>query len=641
MIVATAGHVDHGKTELVKALTGVDTDRLPEEKRRGLSIDLGFAYQSLPGKEVLGFVDVPGHEKFVRNMLAGVGGIDMGLLVVAADDGVMPQTREHSAILDLLGVRQCMVVITKIDRVDTDRVDTVSAQVVDLLENTAMAQAPVFPVCAPRGTGIEALRQALYDRLPAPDSRDSDGLFRLAIDRCFSLHGVGLIVTGMTFSGQAKVGDRLLISPAGIEARVRRIRAQDQDAERAVAGDRCALNLVGKDINEANINRGDWVVDAALHAPTRRIDVGLRVLAAEPRALKHWTPVHLHLGAGHFPARVAVLEGGSIGPGEAGLAQLVIAQDIVTVAGDRVVLRDQSATRTIAGGAVIDPCSPQRGRARPARIQWVRAMASADPAQALAGILAAEPKGVSRVQFRQARNLSEAKLDALLDAADVVIIGSGDDARFLSPGAWRNLADTVVAAVEEWHRARPGELGPNPLQLRRLMRGPAAEPVFLRAVDELTETGRLARSAQLIHLPDHVIQLRPSDLQIWQRAVHALDPQTGSPLSLHQAAEELHLEIPALEAVLKRLCKAGLAVSIARNRYLPMTSLARLAGEVEALAAGKDDGRFSVAELRDVTHLGRNFVIELLEYFDRVGLTERLGNARRIKRSAADIYGRE
>ena len=641
MIVATAGHVDHGKTELIKALTGVDTDRLPEEKRRGLSIDLGFAYQTLPDKEVLGFVDVPGHEKFVRNMLAGVGAIDMGLLVVAADDGVMPQTREHSAILDLLGVRECVVAITKIDRVDVARIDEVTAEVADLLVSTSMSNARMFPVCAPRGTDIDALRDALHARLPATRNRNSKGLFRLAVDRCFSLHGVGLIVTGMVFSGQAQVGERLLISPAGIEARVRRIRAQDQDAEVAIAGDRCALNLAGKDISEASIKRGDWVVEATLHGPTRRIDVDLRVLGAESRALKHWTPVHLHLGAGHFPARVAVLEGGSIAAGESGLVQLVTAEDIVTVSGDRVVLRDQSATRTIAGGAVIDPHSPQRGRARPARIEWLRAMTSADHAQALGGMLAAQPKGVLRSQFQQARNLTKDELNAALNETDLVAIESGEDAQLLSPAAWSDLADAVVGAVAEWHQARPDELGPNPSQLRMTMRGLASELVFLKVVEEMIASGRLARRAQLVHLPGHVIQLRPADLKTWQAAVGVLEPRTGSPLSLYQAAEQLRLEVPALEGVLKRVCKAGLAVFIAKNRYVPMASLVRLARAIQLLADGKDDGYFSVAEVRDITGLGRNFVIELLEYFDRVGMTERLGNARRVKRSATALYGQD
>ena len=384
MIIATAGHVDHGKTELVRALTGIDTDRLPEEKARGLSIDLGFAYQQLMEGTTLGFVDVPGHEKFIRNMLAGVHGIDLGLLVVAADDGVMPQTREHFAILQLLGIVDIVVAITKIDRVNDQRQQVVREQVDSLLTDFGYCDVPAFPVCAPQYQGVDRLREALHERAHAAPRRALDGQFRMAIDRAFTLKGVGLVVTGMVFAGEARVDDKLLLSSKARSLRVRGIRAQDRESDRARTGERCALHIGGRGISEDSVRRGDWLLHPALHAPTQRIDVELEVLVTESRPLKHWTPVHLHLGAEHVSARVAVLTGGVIGAGERALAQLVIERETFALHGDRFVLRDQSAQRTLAGGRVIDPFAPKRGRARPTRLAMLQAMKLSDPQLALA-----------------------------------------------------------------------------------------------------------------------------------------------------------------------------------------------------------------------------------------------------------------
>ena len=374
MIVATAGHVDHGKTALVRALTGVDTDRLPEEKKRGLTIDLGFAYHPLGDGHVLGFVDVPGHERFVRNMLAGVGFIDIALVVVAADDGVMPQTHEHAAILDLLGVTECIAVVSKVDKVEAVRADEVSEEVDALLSTTGMQGAGIHQVSALSGDGMDALAGALHARALSLAARAANGKFRLCVDRAFMLKGAGLVVTGTVHAGIASTGDRLVVTPSGYDARIRGIHAQDRPAERARAGERCALNLAGRDIESGAIARGDWIVDHALHAPSDRIDVRLQVLADETRALRHWTPVHAHLAAAHSTARVAVLGAGSIAPGDSGRVQVVLDHPLHALAGDRIVIRDQSATRTMGGGTIIDPFSPKRGRARPARLAWLDAI---------------------------------------------------------------------------------------------------------------------------------------------------------------------------------------------------------------------------------------------------------------------------
>ena len=331
---------------------------------------------------MIGFVDVPGHERFVRNMLAGVGSVDLALVVVAADDGVMPQTREHAAILDLLGVTECIAVVSKVDKVDAARAADVGAEIGTLLSTTGMRDAEVHRVSALSGAGMDGLIAALRERALGLAARAANGRFRLCIDRVFTLKGAGLVVTGTVHAGTADAGERLVVTPDGYEARIRGIHAQDRPAEQARAGERCALNLSGRGIGPETIARGDWVVDRALHAPSDRIDVRLRVLPAETRALRHWTPVHVHLAASHSTARVAVLGAGGIAPGDGGRVQIVLDRPLHALAGDRIVIRDQSATRTMGGGTVIDPFSPKRGRARPARLAWLDAIEGLGPRQA-------------------------------------------------------------------------------------------------------------------------------------------------------------------------------------------------------------------------------------------------------------------
>ena len=638
MIIATAGHVDHGKTELIKALTGVDTDRLPEEKARGLSIDLGFAYEALPDGQRLGYVDVPGHEKFIRNMLAGVGGIDLGLLVVAADDGVMPQTREHFAILSLLGISECVVAVTKVDRVDDQRIAEVGRDVVYLLGHGGIADAPIFNVCAPRRIGVDALRETILAKARSLVQRSAQGYFRLAVDRAFTLKGIGLVVTGMVFSGQARLEDSLMLSPSGLPVRVRGIRAHDMDATVALCGERCAINIAGRGLSESNVRRGDWLLHPNLHAPTRRIDVELSVLDTESTPLKHWTPTHLHVGAMHGSARVAVLQGGALQPGEQGLAQLVLSEDICVVRGDRFVLRDQSARRTLAGGRVLDPFSPKRGRARPLRLAAVQAMRQTSPEDILLALAEHNTSGVDVAEFSKAQNIVDEDLRSLIDTLDVIEVGRNEARRVIGVNRWRVLLEEIEKVVGAYHERLPEEPGPNTRDVELSLQ-PHVEVVVLGdALQALVVEGRLGRRGQRVHLPTHEIRISEQDRQLWARAASRLAPGEGSPLSLHQAAEELGVDKRILETSLKRGVKVGLMLPVAKNRYVPSGYVLNLAKQAESLARTVPDEGFSAAQFRDCVKMGRNFAIDLLEYFDRVGFTERVGNTRRVKRPAESVF---
>ena len=641
MIVATAGHVDHGKTALVRALTGVDTDRLPEEKQRGLTIDLGFAYHPLDADHVLGFVDVPGHERFVRNMLAGVGAVDLALVVVAADDGVMPQTREHTAILDLLGVTECIAVVSKADKVGAARAAEVGAEIESLLSATGMRGAEVHPVSALSGAGMDALAAALRERALGLAARAANGRFRLCIDRVFTLKGAGLVVTGTVHAGTASTGERLVVTPGGHEARIRGIHAQDRPARRARAGERCALNLSGRDLGTGTIGRGDWIVDRALHSPSDRIDVRLRVLPAETRALRHWTPVHVHLAASHSTARVAVLGAGSIAPGESGRVQIVLDHPLHALAGDRIVIRDQSATRTMGGGAVIDPFSPKRGRARPARLAWLDAIEGHGPEKAVARALASAVTGVDAGWIRRAFGVTEPEIERMLGAAGAVRVPDAGADRCFSPAHWESLQDEILAFLAAFHRERPRLQGANANDVRLGLARRVSRSVVEQALAALLHRDAVARRGVTVRLPEHQVTLGANDERVWPRVARSLDPARGSPPSLRQAAEQLKIDEAELGALLKRATNAGLVLPITRTRFVPLAAIKTLATHAESLAHVAPEGRFTAAEYKNHARIGRNFAIELLEFFDRSGFTERLGDRRRVRRPAAEVFGRE
>lgn len=640
MIVATAGHIDHGKTLLVKALTGVDADRLPEEKRRGLTIDLGFAYLPLDDGPTVGFVDVPGHERFIRNMLAGVSGIDLALLIVAADDGPMPQTEEHLAILDLLDVRRGAVAITKIDRVDRRRVAEVAEDVDVLLAGAGLEGAPVFPVSALTGAGVADLKAFLESAARAVPPRAAGGGFRMAVDRVFHLKGAGLVATGTVFAGAARPEDRLTVTPGGLEVRVRGIHAQNRESGTGAAGQRCALNLTGRGVGRGAIARGDWLVSAALHSPTRRFDARLKVLSSETRPLRHWTPVHVHVGAAALTGRVAVLEGRAIRPGEAGLARIALDSPTAIVFGDRFVIRDQSARRTVGGGRAIDPFAPARGRRTPERLAVLAASDEEDPAKALRDTCAASPGGVDLDRFATARNLSGAAVAAAAEAAGVVVAATGDARVAVARREWERARAAVADAVAGHHAGASDSRG---LALDRLRAaaGPKIGGAALdAAVDDLVASGAIVREGGRLRRADHRPALSGGDAALWDKVAPLLEADEGRPPSVPDLAAGLGTPARTVERFLVRASRHGLVVQVSRNRFMTPATARRLAEIAERVAAGAPGGRFTARAFRDATTLGRNLTIEVLEFFDRSGFTRRVGDERTVTKPAADAFAR-
>ena len=598
MIVATAGHVDHGKTSLVRALTGVDTDRLPEEKRRGMTIDLGFAYRGR-----LGFVDVPGHERFVHNMLAGVGGVDFALLVVAADDGVMPQTREHVAILDLLGVSRGAVALSKIDRVQSDRVSEVAAEIAGLLAATVLHGTPVFPLSSTTGEGIAALRAHLEQAAQHIGERKAQGSLRLSVDRCFTLQGAGLIVTGTAMSGVVRIGDEVRALLAGTRARVRSIHAHNAPAERGRAGQRLALNVAGLD-GRSPIERGEWIVAGNVPDAVPRFDARLTWIGHP--GPKENLPVHVHVGAADVLGRIALLDGD-------GLAQLVLAAPVGAVRGDRFIVRDQSSRRTLGGGRVIDIFPPPRGRAKPERLAWLKAMEIDDDAESLQQLLELSPAGVDMARFAANRNLPPA---------------SG--IRF-SPAHWKALRERALANLAAWHRESPERGG---LPADRLLKGARVPREALdRLVEELVRENLVARDAAGLRLRSHSAQMSRADAALWDRVQKKLAESGTRPPSLAELAASLREDAKRLEAALARLERHGLLVRVAKNRFFLPASVEELRRIAEELA--RKEGKILAAAYRDRSGIGRNVTIEVLEYFDRIKFTRRAGDAHVVVGTAA------
>jgi selenocysteine-specific elongation factor len=635
MIVATAGHIDHGKTTLVKALTGVDADRLPEEKRRGMTIDLGFAYLSTDDAQPIGFIDVPGHERLIHNMLCGVTGIDFALLVVAADDGPMPQTREHLAILDILGIARGAVALTKVDRVERARAAEVGAAIRSMLADTSLAAAPLFEVSATTGAGVEALLNHLRSVARGWTAPEPAGNFRLAIDRAFTVAGAGLVVTGTVFSGCIRQGDEARLLASDARVRVRGIHSQNRPAQIGRAGQRCALNIAGTGLAKDRIARGEWVVSGSVPPPSRRLDVRLRIAAID-RRFDHWTSVHVHLGAAETTGRVALLEARALEPGEAGLAQLYLDQPIGAVSGDRFVIRDQPAQRTLGGGRVVDVFPPVRGRSKPERLAALAAMSEDDVRTALASLLAVSPTGIDFGRFGANRNLTSADSKILQDAVPMRTVAAGSTVLGLAPDAWSRLKEAALASLATWHEAEPESPGLAEARLFAARPARIAPGLSAAMAADLARDGRVLRDGALVRLPTHTRTMTAVDAALWRRIEPLLASGGRAPPALADLALTLQEDSTKLERMLVRAARHGLVVRVGKTRFLLPSALRELGEIAEAVAR---TGPLTAAGYRDRAGIGRNLAIEVLEHFDRIKFTHRQGDVRKVLKPAAQAFG--
>ena len=644
MIVGTAGHIDHGKTALVRALTGIETDRLKEEKARGITIENGYAYQALdpedPDGARIGFVDMPGHERFIPTMLAGASGISFALLVIAADDGVMPQTREHLQILQLLNMRQGAVALTKIDLVDAARRAQVEREIAALLDGTFLANAAVIGVSSVSGTGIAELKSMLHAAASAWHREQSDialdaTQFRLAVDRCFTIDGRGTVVTGTVHAGRLPSGATVRVLSSNVvqqdrTARVRSLHVLDRDAAVCRRGQRVALNLVG--LERSDVVRGDWIVAAAVTQRSLRVAVSLSLLPGAA-ALQHWTPVHLHIGAAHTTAHVVLLDCARLASGATAFAELALAGPLHLCHGDTVVLRDASAQHTIGGAVVLDVEVPARGKRSDKRLALLAAQRDTDLAEALQRTLALSPLGIDLRAFAANRNVAVDALPALLTAQEAMQITHADSLLGCTLAHWQAMQQTMLDSLAALHAREPDYAGVERARLRRASLPTIPVALFDGLIEALCASGRMVVVRHVfLALPDHRVMLSETESALWQKTLAQLVATPFQPPRVRPLAATLGVDEALLRQLMNKSGRLGDVLRVAHDHYYAPAAVQAMAQHVLTLA--EQDGAATVAAFRDRIGTGRKLAVEILEFFDRVGFTRRIHDRHLVRQAS-------
>ncbi len=632
LILGTAGHIDHGKTALVKALTGIDTDRLKEEKERGITIELGFAHLELENGIQLGIVDVPGHERFIRSMVAGVGGMDLVVLVIAADEGIMPQTREHLEICQLLGVKTGLVALTKSDLVDGDWLDLVSEEVRDYLNGTFLEGAPVIPVSSRTGDGLPELKEALAALAAVVPEKESEGPFRLPVDRVFTITGFGTVVTGTLLSGGIAVGDEVEILPSGRTCRVRGIQTHGSREERAVAGQRVAINLQG--VEHSEVCRGDVVAPAGEFHTTRVVDARLDYLSSAPGELRHRATLRLHSATYEVPAQVILLDRDLLKPGETAFVQLRLKAPVLLLPGDPFVVRAYSPQATVGGGRVLDPAPPRRRRRSDTALALLAALNEGTDEERVR-LLVAEGlfSGISQediiLRSGLPRKRVEAALTPLLSAGEVVL-ATREPRIFLSGEAFAGLKESLLSAIEGYLRDNPMKEGMGKEELKGRLPRRSDPRFFGPLLLALEKGGKMAIDRDLVRLPCFKRAVDTDQAGLQTKIADLLKRGGIEPPTTRELGESLQLGEKELSGHLNLLVRDGRAIKVAGDLYYAPEPLAEIREKL--VARLREKGEIIPAEFREATGLSRKFMIPLLEYFDREKVTIRVGDKRVLRK---------
>lgn len=632
LILGTAGHIDHGKTSLVRALTGINTDRLPEEKSRGITIELGFAHLELPGGLQFGIVDVPGHERFVRTMVAGVGGMDMVMLVIAADEGVMPQTREHLEICQLLGVKRGLVVLTKSDLVEPDWLDLVVEEVRDYLVGSFLEEAPIVPASSRTGAGIEAVKAELARLAVQVDEKKTEGPFRLPVDRVFTVTGFGTVVTGTLLSGTISVGDEVELLPSGLPARVRGVQTHGRRGDAASAGQRVAVNLQG--VEHTEVERGDIVVPRGVYRTTRAVDARLDYLPSAPRELRHRSTLRLHSATYEVPAQVILLDRDALIPGDSAYIQLRLRHPVLLLPGDPFVLRSYSPQATLGGGRVLDPMPPRRRRRSDEALALLQALGEhSEPDTVRLLVSGSLLTGICFEDIVVRGGLSarrtEAVMAALLSTGEVVQMVR-EPRLFLSRASFASLKGLLLSEVEGYLRDNPLREGLGKEELKTRLPRRSDPRFFTPLLASLEKEGKIVVDRDLVKLPGRkgTVTVDQADFQV--RVEKALQRGGYEPPTIKEMCDSLHCVEKMLLEHLNILAREGRAVKVKSDIFYAPEPVADIREKLMAYL--RDKGEIMPPEFRELTGLSRKFMIPLLEFFDQEKMTIRVGDKRILRR---------
>lgn len=632
LILGTAGHIDHGKTSLVRALTGINTDRLPEEKSRGITIELGFAHLELPGGLQFGIVDVPGHERFVRTMVAGVGGMDMVMLVIAADEGVMPQTREHLEICQLLGVKRGLVVLTKSDMVEPGWLDLVVEEVRDYLVGSFLEEAPIVPASSRTGAGIEAVKAELARLAVQVDEKKTEGPFRLPVDRVFTVTGFGTVVTGTLLSGTISVGDEVELLPSGLPARVRGVQTHGRRGDAASAGQRVAVNLQG--VEHTEVERGDIVVPRGVYRTTRAVDARLDYLPSAPRELRHRSTLRLHSATYEVPAQVILLDRDALIPGDSAYIQLRLRHPVLLLPGDPFVLRSYSPQATLGGGRVLDPMPPRRRRRSDEALALLQALGEhSEPDTVRLLVSGSLLTGICFEDIVVRGGLSarrtEAVMAALLSTGEVVQMVR-EPRLFLSRASFASLKGLLLSEVEGYLRDNPLREGLGKEELKTRLPRRSDPRFFTPLLASLEKEGKIVVDRDLVKLPGRkgTVTVDQADFQV--RVEKALQRGGYEPPTIKEMCDSLHCVEKMLLEHLNILAREGRAVKVKSDIFYAPEPVADIREKLMAYL--RDKGEIMPPEFRELTGLSRKFMIPLLEFFDQEKMTIRVGDKRILRR---------
>jgi selenocysteine-specific elongation factor len=632
LILGTAGHIDHGKTSLVKALTGIDTDRLPEEKARGITIELGFAHLELPGGICFGIVDVPGHERFIRTMVAGVGGMDLVVLVIAADEGIMPQTREHLEICRLLGVKKGLVALTKCDLVDADWLELVSEEEREYLTGCFLEGSPIIPVSSRSLEGIEELKSALTLLAAEVEVKPSEGPFRFPVDRVFTVPGFGTVVTGTLLSGSVKAGDEVEVLPSGMTSRVRTVQTHGRKEESATAGQRVAINLQG--VDHTAIMRGDVVVPRGVFRTTRAVDARLDYLSSAPRELRHRATLRLHSATYEVPAQVILLDRDTMQPGDSAFVQLRLKSPVLLLPGDAFVLRAYSPQTTVGGGGVLDPAPPRRRRRSEAALALLNALNSgSDGEKVLLLIAESLYSGLSQedIVLRSGLSLKRAEtaLTALLSGGELVL-AVREPRIFLAREAFSGLKDLLLAGIEGYLADNPMKEGIGKEELKGSLPRRSDPRFFGNLLAALEKGGKVVTDRDLVRLPGRREPADADQAGVKEKIAEMLQTGGIEPPTLRELCEALNRGEKELLEHLNLLVRNGRAIKITGELFYAPEPIAGIREKL--ISCLNETGGITPSEFRELTGLSRKFMIPLLEYFDREKITIRVGDKRLLRK---------